>query len=68
MNVVWLTLAPAQPGQSVVKVNQEVQSCGCAMPIALPMRLARAAAINIAVAKSAVHRRANNNEHVTCRP
>ena len=37
MNVVWLTLAPAQPGQSVEKVSHEVQSSGFADPRAAPM-------------------------------
>ena len=37
MNVVWLTLALAQPGQSVEKVSHEVQSSGFAEPRAAPM-------------------------------
>ena len=59
MNVDWLTLAPAQPGQSVTELSQEVQSSGCAMPRALTMMLAAAALF--AVAKSAVHSTAANN-------
>ena len=37
MNVVWLTDAPAQPGQSVENVSHEVQSSGFAEPRAAPM-------------------------------